>query len=180
MDKKLSDQQIPESCDWVWGIWSWCQLRQECIRVLFWAPCYFSFIFDLSLMVPNWYFMPIICYFIGKLTVLRIILFCKMMSTQSLTVKCNYLTFNPSKCKYMVISHRRQVYCHPPDLLLDNLCLETTNRFREGLQGVGTTVTIYHWTLPVRCSVLWLSKTPRFVFNWKSWSYPRTEAFMWK
>ena len=35
--------------------------------------------------VPNWYFMPMICYFIRKLTVLRITLFCKMTSTQSIT-----------------------------------------------------------------------------------------------
>ena len=38
-------------------------------------------------------------------------------------VKCNYLTFNASKCKYMVISRRKQGYCHP-DLLLDDSCLE--------------------------------------------------------
>ena len=45
-------------------------------------------------------------------------------------VKCNYLTFNASKCKYMVISHRRQGYCHPPDLLLDDLCLERVESFK--------------------------------------------------
>ena len=30
----------------------------------------------------NWYFMPMICYSIGKLSVLRITLYCKMTSTQ--------------------------------------------------------------------------------------------------
>ena len=45
-------------------------------------------------------------------------------------VKCNYLTFNASKYKYMVISRRRQGYCHPPDLLLDDLCLERVESFK--------------------------------------------------
>ena len=41
-----------------------------------------------------------------------------------------YLTFNASKCKYMVISRRRQGYCHPPDLLLDDSCLERVESFK--------------------------------------------------
>ena len=45
-------------------------------------------------------------------------------------VKCNYLTFNASKCKYMVISCRKQGYCHPPDLLLDDSCLERVESFK--------------------------------------------------
>ena len=45
-------------------------------------------------------------------------------------VKCNYLTFNASKCKYMVISRRRQGYCHPPDLLLGDLCQERVESFK--------------------------------------------------
>ena len=31
-------------------------------------------------------------------------------------VKCNHLTYDASKCKYVVISHRKQGCCHPPDL----------------------------------------------------------------
>ena len=34
-------------------------------------------------------------------------------------VKCNHLTYDASKCKYVVISHRKQGCCHPPDLLFD-------------------------------------------------------------
>ena len=41
-------------------------------------------------------------------------------------VKCNYLTFN---CKYMVISCRKQGYCHPPNFLLNDSCLERVESF---------------------------------------------------
>ena len=38
-------------------------------------------------------------------------------------IKGNYLMFNASKFKYMLISRRRQHHCVPPDLL-DNFSLE--------------------------------------------------------
>jgi len=34
--------------------------------------------------------------------------------------QANYLTFNASKCKYKLTSHRRQHHCDPPELLLDS------------------------------------------------------------
>ena len=45
-------------------------------------------------------------------------------------IKGNYLTFNASKCKYMLISHRRQHHCDPPELLLDNISLERVECFK--------------------------------------------------
>ena len=44
-------------------------------------------------------------------------------------IKGNYLTFNASKCKYMLISRRRQ-HCDPPELLLDNFSLERVECFK--------------------------------------------------
>jgi len=38
-------------------------------------------------------------------------------------IKGNYLTFNASKCKKMLISRRRQHHCDPSELLLDNFNL---------------------------------------------------------
>ena len=45
-------------------------------------------------------------------------------------VKDNSLTFNVSKCKYMLISHKRQRCCDLPDLLLDDLILERVECFK--------------------------------------------------
>ena len=45
-------------------------------------------------------------------------------------IKGNYLTFNASKCKYMLISRRRQHHCDPPELLLDNFSLERVECFK--------------------------------------------------
>ena len=45
-------------------------------------------------------------------------------------IKGNYLTFNTSKCKYMLISRRRQHHCDPPELLLDNFSLERVECFK--------------------------------------------------
>jgi len=42
----------------------------------------------------------------------------------------NSLTFNISKCKNMLISHKRQGSCDPPDLLLDDLILERVEGFK--------------------------------------------------
>ena len=45
-------------------------------------------------------------------------------------IKGNYLTFKVSKCKYMLISCRRQYHCDPPKLLLDNFSLERVEYFK--------------------------------------------------
>ena len=45
-------------------------------------------------------------------------------------IKGNYLTFNASKCKYMLISRRSKHHCDPPELLLDNFSLERVEYFK--------------------------------------------------
>ena len=45
-------------------------------------------------------------------------------------VKDNSLTFNVSKCKYILISCKRQGGCDPPDLLLGDLILERVESFQ--------------------------------------------------
>jgi len=74
--------------------------------------------------------MPMICCFAGKLTTLRNVALQMDINSVNNWIKGNYLTFNTSKCKYMLISRRRQHHCDPPELLLDNFSLERVKCFK--------------------------------------------------
>ena len=51
------------------------------------------------------------------------------ISTINNWIKENHLTFNVAKCKYMLISHKRQPQ-PMPDLFLDNVSLERVQYFK--------------------------------------------------
>ena len=69
-----------------------------------------------------------ICYTIGFVLAEDYIMLQNDINTVNNWFKCNYLTLNVSS--YLVISHRKQGYCHPPVPLLDDSCLERVESFK--------------------------------------------------
>jgi len=75
--------------------------------------------------------MQITCYYTERLTAGRTTqILQRDINTIHNWVHNNSLTFNISKCKNMLISHKRQGSCDPPDLLLDDLILERVEGFK--------------------------------------------------
>ena len=70
--------------------------------------------------------MPTICYSICPEVYITLQ---NDINTVNNWFKCNYFTLNVSS--YLVISRKKtRLYCHPPDLLLDDLCLERVESFK--------------------------------------------------